>query len=111
MHHAWEERGLRRLDLGVGKFCFFLSVKHSPTVLVFPPVFVVNLRGMAGTSVSSSVRSDSLGPPGSSVYGSLPARILELIAVHRGPSQSRDRTCRQVLYHLSHRRGDCPEKQ
>ena len=48
-------------------------------------------------------------PPGSSVHGTLQARILEWIATpsSRGPSRPKDRTCisyvscigRQVLYH------------
>ena len=60
---------------------FFLTVRRSPAALVFSPVSVVNLRGMAVTSVSSSGRSDSRDPPGSSVHGILPARILEWIAI------------------------------
>ena len=73
---------------------FFLTVRRSPAALVFSPVSVVNLRGMAVTSVSSSGRSDSRDPPGSSVHGILRARILEWIAIpfYRGLSQSRDRS-------------------
>ena len=50
------------------------------------------------------------GPPGSSVHGSLQARILECVAMpsSRGSSQPRDRTwvsCigRQILYHWASR--------
>ena len=48
-------------------------------------------------------------PPGSSVHGTLQARILEWVSIpfSRGSSQSKDRTqasCtgRWILYHLSH---------
>ena len=46
--------------------------------------------------------------PGSSVHGILQARILEewvAIPFSRGPSQSRDLHCKQILYHLSHQEG------
>ena len=46
--------------------------------------------------------------PGSSVHGIFQARVLEewvAIPFSRGPSQSRDLHCKQILYHLSHQGG------
>ena len=55
-----------------------------------------NLRMVLGAQLCLTLfTSMDYGPPGSSVYGILQARILEWVAIPftRGPSQSRDRTC------------------
>ena len=70
---------------------------------------------MKSESVNRSVVSDSLViplTPGSSVHGTLQARILEWVAMSfsRGifltPGSNRDLLyCRQILYHLRHQGG------
>ena len=70
--------------------------------------------GSASQSVSRSDVSEPLwpvdcSPPGSSVRGTLQARILEWVAISSSRGSSRPGTepgflhCRQILYRLSHR--------
>ena len=93
--------------------------QHSPTLFMVHQCFLseliitMNVRVECMPSAQSClILWDTLdySPPGSSVHGIRPARILKWVAISssRGSSQPRDRTCvsciscfgRRILYHL-----------